>query len=143
MGNAVVLAESARRTTTTGTAGETKDILADAQALVCVLDVTDADTDAGDTLDVKIQMYLGSGVESGEQWLDICAFTQILGNGADAITRVQKIALAQTEAAFETGSALAAGSVRHLLGAQLRAYWTIVDADSDGGFNFSVVVVPS
>lgn len=136
----ITLIANARRTASGN--GDTKDLPSGTRALVCVLDVTDADTDATDTLDVEIQMFLGGDVASGKQWLTICAFTQILGNGADAITRVAKIDAGQTQAEFETGSTLAAGNVRHLLG-KLRAKWIVVDADADGGFDFSVVVVPS
>lgn len=136
----VVLAATAARTAT-GT-GDTVDIPDGTTALLCVLDLTGAATDAADTLDVTIEAYLGSGVASGEQWLTICAFTQILGNGADEITRVEKILGGGALTGFETGSALAAGTVRNILVGKLRAKWTIVDADGDASFTFSVVVVP-
>lgn len=50
------------------------------QAMI-LLDLTDADTAAGDTLDV----YIDTSPDEGSTWVNAIHFTQILGNGADAL----------------------------------------------------------
>lgn len=92
---------------------------------VFVLDVTDADTGAGDKLDVYIQTYI-AGLHAAAH--DIAHFTQVLGNGSDNLTYVTKITAAVAQAEYEVGSALGAASVRHLLGHRYRARWVITDA---------------
>jgi hypothetical protein len=101
-----------------------------------VLDVTAAATDAGDTLDVKVQCRL-----DGTNWHDVVSFTQCLGNGG-AKRHVAKISSSVAQAMYEVGSALAAGSVRNLLGEVWRVTYTQVDADSDGTFTFGVTACP-
>jgi hypothetical protein len=103
------------------------------RAVEAQLEVTAAATNAGDTLDAFLQTTI-----DGATWIDIAHFTQVLGNGG-AKRFIAKVAADQAEAMFETGAALAAGAVRHLLGDQYRARWDIVDGG--GGvqsFTFSV-----
>lgn len=103
-----------------------------------VLDVTDADTDAGDTLDVVIQTKL-----DGTNWTDVVHFTQVLGNGSDTLRFVAKVSATEPQAMFEIGSALAAGSIRHLLGDEWRVSYTIVDSgNANQSFTFSVTAIP-
>jgi len=99
------------------------------------LRLTDAQTDAGDTLDVTVQATIDR-----TNWIDVVHFTQILGNGADSLLYVAKIAGGLAETMFETvaGAALSAGSVRHVLGVSYRVKWVIVDADLDATFTFGV-----
>lgn len=106
-------------------------------AIAFMLEVTAAATDAGDTLDVAVQTLL----DGDDQWVDVVAFTQCLGNGG-AKRHVGKIVAGVAETMFETGTALAAGSIRNLLGDSWRVKYTQVDADSDGAFTFNVVAVP-
>lgn len=47
------------------------------ETVVAILDVTSAETDAGDTLNV----YIDTSFDNGEKWINIGAFTQLLGNG--------------------------------------------------------------
>jgi hypothetical protein len=105
-------------------------------AFVFVLDVTAAATDAGDTLDVKIQTKL-----DGTNWLDVVHFAQCLGNGG-AKRHIEKIAAAPAFAGFEVGTALTAGNVRDLLGDDWRVKYDQVDADTDASFTFSVTACP-
>jgi len=97
------------------------------------LDVTVSDTDAGDTLDVFIQTTI-----DGTNWLDVVHFTQVIGT--DTAKRfVAKIVGTLAEAMYEVASALAAGSVRHILGKRYRARWDLVDAGADNAsFTFSI-----
>jgi hypothetical protein len=106
------------------------------RSIAFVLDLTAAATDAGDTLDVKVQTRL-----DGTNWVDVVAFTQCLGNGG-AKRHFAKIDAGIAQALFENGSALAAGSVRNLIGEVWRVVHTQVDADSDGSFTFSVTACP-
>lgn len=109
-----------------------------ADAFVFVLDVTNAATDADDTLDVTIQTVL-----DGTNWVDVVHFTQVLGNGADELTFVSKISRSLATAEFETGTALGAAAVRHLFGDEWRANWTIVDpTGSNVTFTFSITALP-
>lgn len=103
-----------------------------ANAIVFELDLTAAATDVGDTLDVKIQTKL-----DGTNWVDVVAFTQCLGNGG-AKRHVAKIMCSTAQAMFETGTALTAGNVRHLIGDEWRVVSTIVDANANASFTFGV-----
>jgi hypothetical protein len=130
----IPLFESAARTTTVVTTGTAAALRGPFTTLHLILDVTAAATDAGDTLDVTVQTRIA------DQWIDICAFTQVLGNGGAKII-VAKINGHSDQALF-THSALTAGNTRYLIGDALRAKHTIVDADADGSFTFSVYAVP-
>lgn len=100
------------------------------------LDVTAAATDADDTLDVYVQTTL-----DGTNWIDVVHFTQCVGNGG-AKRHIGKVLAGAAETMFEAGAALAAGSVRNLLGDKWRVKYVQVDADSDGTFTFAVYAVP-
>jgi len=105
------------------------------RAMAFVLDVTAAATDAGDTLDVKVQCRL-----DGTNYVDVCSFTQVLGNGG-ALKHVGKINADIAQAMF-ADAALAAGSVRNLQGEVYRVSYTQADADNDASFTFSVTACP-
>lgn len=133
-----LLASAARTTTVTGDAVTLLPGLARGpeRGIAFVLDVTAAATDVGDTLDVKVQTMLGAN------WVDVAAFTQVLGNGGTK-RHFCKIVATEPQAVFENGTALTAGTVRHLLGAEWRAIGTIVNAGTvDVSFTFSVVAIP-
>lgn len=104
--------------------------------LVFILDQTDAQTDVDDTLDVKVQTLL-----DGTNWVDVCHFTQTLGNGTDAQRFIAKITCAVNQAMFTDG-VLAAGSVRHLFGDDWRVNYVIVNpGGTAASFTFSVVAI--
>ena len=110
--------------------------LAEMKAVALVLDVTAAATEVGDTLDVKVQTRFGESL-----WVDVVAFTQVLGNGS-AKRYIAKIITNAAESMF-ADAVLAAGSVRNLLGEEYRAVWAIVDAGTDNAsFTFSVTAIP-
>lgn len=104
-------------------------------AIAFTLDVTAAATDAGDTLDVAIQTKI-----DGTNWVDVVAFTQVLGNGG-ALRHIAKVS-AETAQAMFLNAALAAGNVRNLLGDEWRVSYVQVDADADATFTFSVTACP-
>lgn len=133
---ATTLLASAARLKTAGTNGDAVR-LPIADAYVFTLDVTAAATDAGDTLDVKVQTLL-----DGTNWTDVAYFTQCIGTGG-AKRYVLKLCpgdVAQAE--FAVATALTAGNLRHLAGDAWRVNWVLVDADDDGGFTFSVTALP-
>lgn len=106
-------------------------------AMAFVLDVSAAATAVGDTLNVKVQVRL-----DGTNWLDVCAFTEVLGNGG-AKRHFGKINADTAQAMFENGAVLSAGAVRNMLGESWRVLYTQVDdATQDAAFTFSVVACP-
>lgn len=105
------------------------------EAVICVLDVSAAATDSGDTLDVVIQANLRA------EWVDVLAFDQVLGDGG-AKTYVYKLIANAALTGFETGSSLSAGSKRDII-APFRCKWTIADVGGDdASFTFSVDCIP-
>jgi len=132
----IVLWPSAARTVATPTeTTATMPIPADCEALLLVLDVTAAATDAGDTLNVEVYTDLGVAAVK-----EICHFTQVLGNGG-ALCHVAKIVVPVAEAMYSY-AALTAGNIKNILGQTISCKYTIVDADADGSFTFSVVAIP-
>lgn len=106
------------------------------EALGAELAVTAAATAVGDTLDV----YLQTTLDIGTTWVDIGHFTQVLGNGG-AKRHFLKVLATAAEAAFEAGTSLAAGSVRHIMGKRFRIRW-VVASSSAPSFTFAVNLAP-
>ena len=105
--------------------------------IVFVLDVTAAATAAGDTLDVAVQTLV-----DGTNYVDVVAFTQVLGNGG-AKRHIGKVTGDAALTMFEGGAALAAGSVRGILGDAWRVKYTQVDdGDQNAIFTFKVTALP-
>ncbi len=105
-------------------------------AVVFTLDVTAVATDAGDTLDVAIQTKV-----DGTNWVDACAFTQILGNGI-AVRLTMKVLADAAEGIYVSGASLAADAVRHVIGDEWRVSWAIVDSgDANQSFTFSATAM--
>ena len=127
MSNSIELKASGAETSTS--AGTTSaDLDKFPNTLGIELDVTTAATLAGDTLDVFIQTLIGS------KWTDVAHFTQVLGNGG-AKRFLATISKDDGQTMFEVGSTLAAGSLRSVLGNQVRARWDIAGT---GSFTFSI-----
>jgi len=133
---AVTVLSSAARTTNSTSASVTLPHMVN--ALGFVLDVTAGATTSGDKLDVTVQTKLDG--PDGNQWIDVVAFAQTLGNAANK-THIEKISASVVEAGFEIGSALAAGNVRNLIGDVWRASWTVTNANA-ASFTFSVTACP-
>ena len=136
MSISTLLASAAR---TAGTAnGSAVALKNSTRALAFLLNVSAAATDAGDTLDVKIQ----HSPDQGTTWDDIAHFSQVLGNGG----AVKEMAFISLDASPEDelrvpSTALSAGSVMQgPVFPYIRAVGVIVDADGDGGFTYSVTM---
>lgn len=130
-----LLASAAQTATNTGT---TAVRLPDATAYAFVLDVTNAATDAGDTLDVFIQTKL-----DGTNWVDVVHFTQVLGNGSNTLRFISKITGDVATAEFNNATALGAAAVRNLIGDEWRVRFAVVDSgDANQTFTFSVTAIP-
>ena len=106
------------------------------------LELTNAATDAGDSLDV----YLQHSYDGGTSWSDFVAFTQILGNGADTLNfeaQWSEDPSALTALVSEhavTDATLSAGSVLHgPTGPDWRIKWVVVDGGAaNATFTFGV-----
>ena len=134
---AALLASATQTSTNTGAAGVR---LPTSDAMVFVLDLTNAATDSGDTLDVFVQTRVDDGAAN---WLDVIHFTQILGNGSNTLQFVSKISRSLATAEYEVGTALGAAAVRHIFGDEWRVRFVIVDSgDADQTFTFSVTACP-
>ena len=103
--------------------------------IIFELDVTAAATLVGDTLDVAIQTTV-----DGTNWVDVVAFTQVLGNGGTK-RFYAKVSATEPQAMFADATALTAGNLRHLIGDQWVVKWTIVN-NSAPSFTFSVTAIP-
>lgn len=134
--DATTLLASAARTVTSGTSGSGVRLPRPSGGFIFVLDQTNAATDVDDTLNVRVQTLL-----DGTNWVDVCSFTQTLGNGTDAQRFVGKISTAINQAMFADAT-LTAGQVRHLFGDEWRVNWIIVDpTGSNATFTFSVTAI--
>lgn len=103
--------------------------------MILVCDLTAAATDAGDTLDLKVQTQLGG------LWVDVAYFAQMLGNGGTK--RFAAKLMGQTAFAIgDIAAALTAGNIRHLLGDAWRVNYVVVDANANGAFTFGVYAIP-
>lgn len=118
-----------------GTGGSVR-IPSGASGAVLLLDLTAAATDAIDTLNVRVQHTI-----DGASWDDFVSFTQCLGNGGAK----QHVAVwsanytPESEMHALADGSLAAGSVlQGPVGGLWRVKYTIVDADADCSFTFSV-----
>ena len=103
-----------------------------------VLKLTNAATDANDTLDVYVQQSY-----DGTSFDDVVHFTQILGTGADAQTFIAewtRDVTPESEMHAAQDAAIAAGVIQGMkLGFPLRVKWVIVDpTGSNATFTFEV-----
>lgn len=134
---ATLLAETTTANGAVNTNGSAERLPGMVNAVTFVLDVSAAATDAGDTLDVKVQTKL-----DGTNWIDVVHFTQCVGDGG-AKRHVAKIMADTAQAMFADGAALGAGNIRHLLGDEWRVNYVQVDAAADtASFTFSVTAIP-
>ena len=103
---------------------------------VIVLNITASAHEAGDTLDVFVDV----SPDGGTTWLNAVHFTQQAGNGAAVKQFAVLDAAAPGTAVVAVTSDAAAGVVRPaLFGDQMRARWAIVDSgDGDSSHTFSV-----
>lgn len=134
-----LLASAARSTAVALADGAQTPALAErwgAGGCLFTLDVTEAGSAAGDTLDVVIQGQFGNG-----SWIDIVYFTQVLGNGG-AKQECVKVLAAGSQAAFQGGTALTAGNSRNILSDLLRVKYGLVNGGGTHAFTFGVYGYP-
>jgi len=134
-GEVVTLFASAARTVTAGVNGTAVYIGGERLRYMFILAVTAAATDAADTLDVYIDWSI-----DGVTYYNGGHFTQCLGTGG----AVAYCMAFDPSAGLTTDVALAAdaavSTVRpSLFGAYVRGRYTIVDADADASFTFSLI----
>lgn len=132
---AVTLLASAARVASGTTVATPIRISDAANGVILELDVTAAATVAGDTLDVTVQTR-----SDNANWVDVCHFTQILGNGG-AKRYFAALNAGQAMTMFEKGTALAAGSQRNLVGDDWAVVWTVVSSSAPS-FTFSLTACP-
>jgi len=103
--------------------------------LVVLLSITASAADAGDTLDVYVDVSL-----DGSNWLNAIHFTQQAGNGSAAKEWAVLDPSAPGTSVVAATSDAASGAVRpSLCGPYVRARWAIVDSgDGDQSHTFSV-----
>jgi len=124
----------ASQTSTTSNSGTTAVQLPWVRnGLYFLLDVTAQATDVGDTLDVQVQTSLGG------TWIDVVAFTQVLGNGTPRKYLSDMVQVNATQAQSNPADTLAADGVRHIIGDKWRVTWDETDADADSSWTFSVI----
>lgn len=132
LGRALTLAASAART-----AGANGSAVAmhDVSRLLVLLDITASATDAGDTLDVYVDVSPDNAT-----WLNAIHFTQQAGNGAACKQFAVLDATNPGATVTDVTSDAAAGAVRPgLFGAYVRARWAIADVGGDdASHTFSV-----
>src|SRR5688500_6672412 len=104
--------------------------------LIATLSVSEAGTDAGDTLDV----YIDTSFDAGTTWVNLGHFTQVLGNGgAKTFVLAIKNGNPGASAVYDVTSDAAAGATRQMgFGDRLRYRGVMVDADANGSFTYAV-----
>jgi hypothetical protein len=105
-------------------------------SLLAILDVTAAATDVGDTLDV----YLDTSFDGGVSWINIGHFTQVLGNGGvkKFVMSFKANPIAAANSVLATADQAAAAALQIGFGDRFRYRATMVDADADGTFTWSL-----
>jgi hypothetical protein len=132
--NIVLFASAARGAAPGGVTGVAVQILGERLVYTWLLDITDAQSDGTDTLDVYIDTLFGA------TWINIVHFTQILGNGADAITRFVVTVPANMLTTDDATAACAVGVARGVVGSQFRGRYVEVDGGGAAStFTFSLV----
>jgi hypothetical protein len=132
-GGAFTLATSAARTSG---ANGTAVVVGGWRRAIVELSVTASATDAGDTLDVYVDVLAPDGVT----WLNAIHFAQQAGNGAAKKEFAVLDPSNPGTASIAVTSDAAAGAVRPaLFGPQMRARWAIVDSgDHNSSHTFAV-----
>lgn len=105
------------------------------ELLVATLDVTAAATAAGDTLNV----YLDTSFDGGATWVNIGAFTQVLGNGGAKkyVMSLKAAPVASSNVVSATADQTAGNALQIGFGDRLRARGVTVSGTS-AAFTYSV-----
>ena len=132
----VTLAASAERTT--GASGTGTSALALCRRVQVLLDITASASQAGDTLDVYVDVL----APDGATWVNAVHFTQQAGNGA-ARKEIATLDPANpgTSVVNVTSDANAAAVRPALWGSQMRARWAIANGGGTHAFTFAVTAL--
>jgi len=132
-----VLAASAARAVTAGTNMTAVTIPPSASKAVILLDITASATDAGDTLDV----YIDVSPDHGTTYINAVHFTQQAGNGSAAKEYAVLEATNPGTSVVTATSDAASGAVRPgMWGTHMRLRYVIADANADASHTFSAKV---
>lgn len=137
---ATTLVASAARTAS-GNSGALTPFSRSPKAVVFLLTVSAAATDASDTLDVYIQ----HSPDGGTTYDDFVHFTQVLGNGGAKkyIATWFRDITPESDMKAPADTALAAGVLQGPIGSTLRVKWVVVDSgNADQSFTFKVEANP-
>ena len=132
----IVLAASALRTTSGTTNGTTFHVGGLTQRVMLVLDVTALGVNAGDKLNVYVDVS-----PDGSKWMNACHFGELLGNAGAGKTEFAILDPSNpgTSTVLTTADAAVSTVRPGVFGTHMRARWAITDA---GGatqtFTFSV-----
>lgn len=137
IGQVLTLAATAYTTVEANAVKATFDLLGyGLREVLAILDLDNADTDAGDTLDV----YLDASID-GVLYYNFVHFTQIAGTTAAG----QYFAISGPQAAAEeviSSDVAAGGTPRTFLGRYIRVRHTLVDADATNAtFTYSLKLI--
>ena len=125
-GEAFTLAASAARTEVAGATGTAVAFNGERRRFVILLDITASATEAGDTLDVYVDVLIGA------TWINAIHFTQQAGNGAAKKEFAILDPAAPGTAVINVTTDASSGVVRPAaFGSQMRTRWTVVEANAN------------
>lgn len=135
-GESFTLRASAAATAVAGATGTAVSFLGERKRFIVLLDITNSDTDADDTLDVYVDVLI-----SGTSWANAIHFTQQAGDGA-AKKEFAVLSIATPGATVtDITSDAASGAVRpEVFGSQMRARWTVTEGAGGGAASHTFAV---
>src|SRR3990170_1414007 len=135
LGEDFTLAASAARTVVAGATGTPVVFNGGRRRFVVLLDITASATEAGDTLDVYVDVLIGA------TWINAIHFTQQAGNGSAKKEFAILDPAAPGAVVIDVTTDAASGVARPAaFGSQMRARWTVgeANANANASHTFSV-----
>ena len=134
IGEAITLRASAISAATASTTGTAVVLSGERLIHAFVLACTDVATDGADTLDVYIDTLFGTAT-----WINCVHFTQIIGTDANTTSFFATVMPENLGTSVAITTDCAVGTSRGIVGSQWRARWTVIDADGDASFIWSLI----
>ncbi len=132
----ITLRASAAATVVAGATGTVQSGLGRFRRWIFLLDITASATEAGDTLDVYVDVSL-----DGTTWVNAVHFTQQAGNGAAKKEIAILDPAAPGTSVIVSTSDAASGAVRpSAWGEYMRARWTVVEANANANASHTFAV---
>jgi hypothetical protein len=126
-GESFTLRASAAATVIAGATGTAVSFLGERRRFIILCDITASATEAGDVLDVYVDCS-----PDGTTWTNAIHFTQQAGNGAAKKMFAVLDSVTPAATVTDVTSDAASGAVRaSLFGQQMRARWTVVEANAN------------